>query len=169
MAEGLLGSALVGRRPDVMVMSAGTQATPGQPMHRYAEAQLNRLSAGVPGFRTSALTDELIAEADLVLTASREHRAEVARRAPDAAARTFTLAELAWLLQGLPSPDRALSPSELAVTAAGRRGRVPPRPASDQDLADPYGRSRLSFSRCAEKICVLLAAPVAALTGPLLP
>jgi protein-tyrosine phosphatase len=167
MAEGLLAHALAGTRPDISVRSAGTLAATGEPMERFAASQLERLSAPLPGFLTQPLTELLVVEADLVLTAARDHRATVVRLVPEAASRSFTLGEISRLLTDVPPGERALSPTRLAAVAAARRGKVKLSIPEDDDLADPYGRSRLAFARCAEDIRRLLSAPVAALTGRL--
>ena len=74
---------------------------------------LQAAGADADGFHARDLTPALIAGADLVLTAAREHRAAAARLHPAALRRAMTLRDLADLLTGVGAAD---------VAAAGLEG-----------------------------------------------
>jgi len=143
----------------VTVVSAGTIATPGEPMTDEALAVAARLGVDGRGHRSQVLTAELIANADLVLVATREHRADVARLQPIASRRTFTLREFARLaatvdprgLDGLPfGAERG---PELVRAVAARRGLVLPLvQPTDDDLDDPFRRAESVYERVGAEI-----------------
>ncbi|SFR72172.1 protein-tyrosine phosphatase [Agromyces sp. CF514] len=154
---------------DVRVSSAGTSALVGEPMTPEAADLAVRLGADPTGHAARRLTAQLIEDADLVLTATRAHRAQVAELVPRAARRAFTLREFARVLAFLaadggldtgddtPDPDsvaQRLGATVLALqdsgstsrlqratdAAARSRGLAPPPPdPNDDDILDPYG------------------------------
>ena len=105
----------------------------------------------------------MVEDADLVLVASREHRAAVATLVPRAAGRTFTLREFQRLSAGVDAgalPDDVVERGRaMVVAAAGRRGMVAVGPDGD-DLSDPYGAPARAFEACAGLIVDLLRAPL---------
>lgn len=154
----------------VAVESAGTWGHTGSPMEAHARTIL--ASYGIDGgsFRARELEAEHVAAADLVLGASREHRAAAVVLRPDAADRTFTLRELARLSAGispadLPDGDIVERARALVRAAAARRGLVPPGRPSEDDVADPYLAPASAFAACAEQVRAALQAPLALLTG----
>jgi protein-tyrosine phosphatase len=86
---------------DVVVRSAGVSARPGRPVCADM-ARLTR-SRSLPWLalgqhRSLPLTDQMIDDADLILTADRGLRSEIVKRGrPGSVARTFTLREAAEL------------------------------------------------------------------------
>lgn len=153
---------------DVHVTSAGTNALAGEPMTAEAAALSVRLGADPAGHRATQLTAQLVQEADLVLTATRAHRAQIAELVPRAARRAYTLREFARVLAflaadgaidddstepdsilgrldlappalGLPNPGIA-SPLQRATDAAARSRGIAPPPSdpNDDDILDPY-------------------------------
>lgn len=80
--------------PDAVVTSAGTRALVGAPaderIARVAEAH----GLFLWGHHAAQLTREMVAEADLVLTAAREHRSAAVALEPGALRRAFTLLSL---------------------------------------------------------------------------
>jgi protein-tyrosine phosphatase len=145
MAERLTRAGLEQRLgPDArrfVVESAGTWGHSGSPMEPHALSVL--AAAGVDGsdFRARELVAEHVVAADLVLGATREHRAAAVVLHPRAASRTFTLREFARL-------------------AAGQRGLVPPERPSDDDLADPYQGPERGFAVCGELVTGSLQRPL---------
>ncbi|GAA1838444.1 low molecular weight phosphatase family protein [Agromyces salentinus] len=135
---------------DVHVSSAGTGALVGRPMTPEAAAQSVRYGADPAAHSARQLTERMVQDADLVLTATRAHRAEVAQLVPRAARRAYTLREFARVLAflaaegdlddpGLPDPS-SRSPLQRATDAAARsRGLAPPpSDPNDDDILDPY-------------------------------
>ncbi|MDX6254988.1 MAG: low molecular weight protein-tyrosine phosphatase [Frankiales bacterium] len=170
MAERLAAAALATRlgagASRVLVHSAGTWGHEGSPMEPFALDTLARLGldgASSAAFRARELTTEMVQSADLVLVASREHRAAVVTMVPRAAARTFTLREFGRLSSGVDPAGLPADPVErgqaLVAAAAGRRGLAPAGPEGD-DLADPYGAPARAFEHCAADIVELLRVPL---------
>lgn len=138
-------------RNDFRVHSAGTHGLTGYPIEPGAARRLATMGIDCDAFRARRLTVEMVNAADLVLTATRQHRDAVASLVPDALAKTFTMKEFARLTDGADERGRAL-------VAAAHERRTGPRP--DDDVADPYGAGDAAYERAAEDI-------VAALRGPL--
>lgn len=153
MAETLMRAGLDARLPPaqrdrVGVRSAGLRGHAGAGMDTGARRALAGRQLPVEGFTATQLEPGAATGADLVLTATREHRHRVGELAPSSYPRTFTLLELAWLVGGLdladlPTGDVAERGSALVRRCAQERGlRQHPRPDA-LDLADPYlGRPR---------------------------
>jgi protein-tyrosine phosphatase len=180
---------------DLAVSSAGTLGLIGQPMAAPARRLLGAVPAGtgfagcdlLPGgrhhgmlppggddfeayldaFRARRLEPDLLAGADLVLGATREHRSAAVGMAPHLVRRTFTLVELARLAGSAahavladwdpeagigiepPPADRARA----VVARAGElRAMVRALHAADDDIEDPYGRDDVVYRRVAERI-----------------
>jgi protein-tyrosine phosphatase len=170
MAERLAAAALASRLgPEasrVLVHSAGTWGHEGSPMEPFALDTLSRLGVDAQAsaaFRARELTSEMVESADLVLVASREHRAAVVTMVPRSVTRTFTLREFGRLAAGVDAgalPDDVVQRGLALVTAvAGRRGLVAAGPEGD-DLADPYGAPARAFEHCAADIVDVLKAPL---------
>ena len=128
---------------DIRLMSAGTGAVVGSAMHPHAAVVLAGFG-GIPAdFSAQQLTESLPAQADLILTMTRDHRHAVLAAAPRALARTFTLREAAALLHlgddatelsGDAFADRARSlVKKLAAARTRRQGN------EDDDIPDPIG------------------------------
>lgn len=165
MGQGLLTAALANLRPLLSIGSAGTAALVGSPMEPLAARQLDRRGAALPDFRARALSAALVLEADLVLTATREHRSVVATVEPSAVVRTFTFGEIARLLRDVEPSARGRSPAEVATAAHARRGRTRQARPREDDLQDPYGGSSADFARCAARLDRMLSAVVRSICG----
>ena len=130
--------------PHVRVASAGTRSVVGSPMDEMAAAELRRLGGDPADFVSRQLTAELARDADLVLTATRAQRSQVIALAPAAVKRTFTLLELAVLLDERPWAPQGDAASQDArkvlAHAADWRSTVTPR-GDSLDIPDPIGRS----------------------------
>jgi protein-tyrosine-phosphatase len=136
-AEGLLRRELATRfgTDAPAVASAGTMGWEGSPATEESVLATHELGVEIGAHRARMLTPDLIAEADLILTMAREHTARVVRAEPTAAARTFTLKELATLLEAAaPEGD----PAE-RVAAAGAWRRAHGEPGGELDVEDPLG------------------------------
>jgi protein-tyrosine phosphatase len=166
LAERLARSAL---GPSFQVTSAGTHAEPGLGMNEYTRRTLLRLGGDPSGFVSRPLTTEVVAAADLVLTATSAHRAESVAMHLPAAGRTFTLVEFGTL-------TRAVAPTAItchhdAVRRAHAlvdevrmlRGLVP---VNRPDILDPIGGSRWHHRVAGRRIARSLAVPLQFLTQP---
>lgn len=141
---------------EMMAASAGTHAVVGAPAEPEAQEFLRR-EVGLEANHTARqLTRDQADSAHLIITMTSEHRSWVARNAPRAVRRTFTLKELSLLLESLPSESRFTSLKDLALESSRFRPRLAGELA-DLDIADPYGgppegyessfREVLDFSR----------------------
>ncbi len=120
--------------PDLFeVASAGVQGWDAAPVDSMVVLELERLGARAEGFSSRALTDDLVENADLILTATREHRSELLGRHPGALRRTFTLREFAELVENMVGMT---SPAELVALAYRHRSEA----GDDLDLPDPFRR-----------------------------
>ncbi len=154
-----------------VVRSAGTWGHTGSPMEDFALSSLAAYGVAGEAFRARELEPTHVVGADLVLTATREHRAAAVVMHPRGAARTFTLREFARLLApvagaDLPDADPVSRAQALVRAAAGNRGRVPPpESVDDDDLEDPYHAPESAFRTCAELIEATLRRPLDLIAG----
>lgn len=135
--ERLLAASL----PGVPVSSAGTMALIGDDIEPRVKATLIERGVNATGFASRQLQSTMAEEADLVITASREHQRKVLRLAPRAMRRTFTLRELADAL----SADAPMHAAEgglpgVVARAVALRGRGPTRTDDECTIPDPYGK-----------------------------
>lgn len=144
---------------EVQVVSGGTGALAGQPMEDQARARLVAHGYSADGFVAQHLTADLVAGADLVLTATRAHRGVVANLHPRALRYVFAFREFADLLSGV--ADEALFvPGEgahdhitrVVALAAGQRGMRPPLSDDDANIVDPYRRAPAVFDQMSQQI-----------------
>jgi len=154
-----------------LVDSAGTWGHTGSAMEQHAAASLMSLGIDPGSFAARELTEDHIRSADLVLTATTEHRTTVVGLVPGALHRTFTLREFARLAPavelGLPEGCGVEDRPRLAVAGAVvARGRQP-RPADPglDDVADPIGAPLLYYWARAEEIDAACVRAVDLLTG----
>jgi protein-tyrosine phosphatase len=173
MAERLTVAGLAARSAadGFVVESAGTWGLSGSPMDPASQRALAAYDLDGSDFRARQLTGYHVDEADLVLCATREHRAAAVSLSPDAAARTFTLREFArssaTVAPGeLPAGDAPTRARALVALAASRRGWAPPADPRDDDLADPYRAAASAFHACAELVEHCLRRPLDLVAGP---
>ncbi|WP_408055837.1 arsenate reductase/protein-tyrosine-phosphatase family protein [Streptomyces lycii] len=158
----------------LLVESAGTWGHEGAPMEAHAATVLADFGADPAGFTGRELLDEHVIRADLVLTATRDHRAQVISMGHSAGLRTFTLKEFTRLVRAIdpatlpdPEPDGAVVERARALVraAAALRGwLLAPSPEADE-VHDPYGAPITYFRSVGEEIQQALDPVVTALTG----
>jgi protein-tyrosine-phosphatase len=146
-------------RSGIEFSSAGTHARDGHPFNADMTPTLpTTLAAGdVDGFRSRFLSADLLARADLVLTAESLHRQHILDDHPQLHRKVFTLGQFEATIAELPG----LTGREL-VEAAGTR-RTPSSPA--HDVADPYRRGRAAATRATGTITDMLSVVVPRLVG----
>ncbi|MFJ4710624.1 protein-tyrosine-phosphatase [Streptomyces sp. NPDC088785] len=157
----------------LIVESAGTWGHEGAPMEANAETVLADFGADASGFVGRELLDDHVIRADLVLTATRDHRAQVISMGHSAGLRTFTLKEFTRLVRAidpatLPDPveagvvERARS---LVRAAAALRGWLLAPSVEADEVYDPYGAPLPFFRSVGSEISEALDPVVSALTG----
>jgi len=160
----------------ITVRSAGTCALVGSAMDGQAAAQLLAHGGDPSGFRARELTPALIAESDLVLTATREHRGKVTRMSPAAMRRVFTFCDFADLVDGVGGPGASAGAAsassglrewvrQVTEKAAASRGLKPPLPPELADIVDPYRREDGVFATMAQQIVEPMPDVVRSLVG----
>jgi protein-tyrosine phosphatase len=128
-------------------------------------AEISRQLGGAPDAHIARqLTQEMIAESDLVIGLSREHRGEVVRAHPRSNRYAFTLREFARVLEAHSESARAtMIPRTPAAAVRVFRDAIPiissqrgyaGRPAvpEDDDVIDPYGRDQAVYNRSGREI-----------------
>ena len=156
---------------DLVVASAGTHGLVGEGIQPHALDVLRERGIDGQAFLAQRLDAVQVDGADLVLTATREHRAAAVTLVPRAVKKTFTLREFDRLLSvvdgaGLPK-DFTVRGRALVAAAAAHRGLVRPDKPGDDDITDPYGGPRTGYVTCADLLEATLARPIAALAGRL--
>ena len=129
---------------EFVVRGAGTYGGhAGQPMHPPAARVLGELGYNPAGFTAAWLQEPDVKSADLILTATADHRRQVLGLEPRALRRTFTLRELARLVADVPA--EALPPGTaverlraLVDRAVDRRAIYPPPHRGADDIDDPF-------------------------------
>jgi protein-tyrosine phosphatase len=126
------------------IASAGTSAAIGQPIPLSFASRLERVGAETSTFAPRQVTREMVAGAELVIAATRAHRATLVELHPRAVHYTFTLRELARLAATVrPDGDAPVEPlarlRSFVATAASVRGAGMPADLNAEDVRDPWG------------------------------
>ncbi|RZU50149.1 protein-tyrosine phosphatase [Krasilnikovia cinnamomea] len=156
----------------VLVSSAGTHAFEAPAMHEGSAAVLAECGIDAGGFTSRRLRESMVANADLVLTAGREQRANCVSLAPSALRRTFTLRQFTRLVAAVrPTPDLVAGPVPrrlhvLIDRVHDTRHLVPAVTAAEDDLPDPVNRPIEAFRDCAAEIWQSFGAVVGAIAAP---
>lgn len=158
-AEVLLDDAarrLRGPEAPVWIHSAGIRGLGG---HSAMPEMLDEASArGLDLSRHVArgVTVASLVEPDLVLAMTAAQRDHLTSLAPAAAPRTFSLKQLAELVDEIDSPDGAASLAQRVRAVAARADRARQagngQGVTDHDVADPYGMGRDVYRRIAGEI-----------------
>lgn len=163
-----LAAALEGASPGCFdVSSAGTHALEGHPVDPGSATILDALGIDHMDFAARQLSAQLMADADVVLTLDRTHRSGALAYSPRHLKRTFTLKELARLIEtadarrpwvqrlaGLETVDErwAAMPEHLAR----ERGLSRVDEGAD-DIADPYRQPQEAFEAMAAEVDAAVA------------
>ena len=156
LAEKLLQSRLTTAGIPAIVTSAGTRALVDHPMTDEAAFLATQYGAEPTLHAAQQLTADRIAVADLVLTATREHRGEVVSLHPRANRYAYTLNQFARLVDANPPAieqpvvelvETPTIKDYLAEISATKGLAVPPLDPNDDDIEDPYRRSAEVYDR----------------------
>lgn len=140
--------AAFGARSGVKVRSAGTGALVGEPIQPPMAKLLAAREVDASDFAARQLTEDHLVGADLVLTATREHRATVVEAAPAVLRRTFTVREFARLAEQV-DPEVIEASAVAPVGPAERLAALVPLAGSRRamvdveldDIIDPFRQS----------------------------
>lgn len=143
----------------LLVHSAGTRAIADKGMPREARRVARDwgiAESDAAAHRSRALTDAMIARADLTLTMTVDHRTEAIGRVPGALRRVFTLREFASLTQQVEigmGPESVTSARARLAQAVDRiadqRGAHDP---GNLDVIDPYGQPAAVYDQSAREL-----------------
>lgn len=130
---------------DARVSSAGT-ISEGRPASEHSVALLAERATDLSAFRSSLMSADRLAAADLVLGMARSHVREAVVMVPAVWPRTFTLKELVRRGTAI-GPRRVGEPVEawLAQAHAGRALSATLGDSPDDDVEDPIGRPRRAY------------------------
>ena len=141
------------------VGSAGVRAEARAGLDWHTRRQLTSYGVSddvLDAFSARQIDDEIVAEADLVLTMTALHRSIVLDKVPRALVTTFLVRELARVGPGLDLPTLPRDPMERARAIGARgplaRARFPARNPTDDDIEDPIGRLSRTHRRVARTV-----------------
>lgn len=149
----------------VRVHSAGTHALVGHGMPEPAldlAVQEGADPEVAAAHQARYLVEPLLADADLILTMAREHRSHVVKMMPNRLRRTFTVREFARLASTL-TDEEARAAAEAAgdsprerfaavLRAVNDQRGITPSSGDEDDVIDPYRRSRETYARSAAEL-----------------
>jgi len=148
MARLLLANDSTGAHPS---SSCGPQGTQDLGRTATESGDQSGLAQGVADFRSQRLTEQMVRDADLILTATADHRGEVLNLSPLALRRTMSLGELARLAQVVDKSQWANATNDAdrlkKLVPLALAARHAPADASADDIVDPYGRSEQTYAR----------------------
>ena len=157
----------------VAVSSGGTGALPGHPRQDQARVLLESNANTADGFLARDLTPALVAEADIVLTATRAHRGKVAMLHPKALRYVFAFREFADLVSGLddsqvhiPSDSAQEHIGRVVALAARQPGMRAPHSDAQADILDPNPPQAKVFEDMTDQIMGSLPTVARALGRP---
>jgi protein-tyrosine-phosphatase len=156
MAAALFRAEVAGRAEGVEVRSAGFLKS-GVPADKNAMWALKNFGLDLSDHQSSAVRSAIADNPDLVLVMARTHLRSLSRIDAGILERAFTLKEFVRLadIEG----DRYLSEplaEYLKRVHSGRRSLSMMSPSREDDVEDPIGRGRSSFSSCASELQVLI-------------
>jgi protein-tyrosine phosphatase len=168
MAEQMLIQKADKNKLPITVVSAGVMAMTGDPMTPQSADAMTQRGFTPTKHISQDLTPKILEEADLVLTATLDHRSEIARMLPKASKYSFTIDEFARLTSFLradpefqgefkkkPKETRDQYLKRAIQQAVLLRGMVPTN-LDPKDVVDPYGESIAVYNQVAEHIDVML-------------
>jgi protein-tyrosine phosphatase len=163
MAEQMLRQKFAERNiKNVVIDSAGVYAMEGEPMTIEAANSMRAVGYAPTAHVAKQATADIIASANLVLTATQDHRSDVVRTLTRANRFTFTIKEFANLAAYIAEPDPdvelpvATDLADKLVITSMARGYA--SEVADADIEDPYQRGQQVFDATREELEPLLDA-----------
>ena len=163
MAQQLAGTGIA-------VSSAGTGALVGSPIDAESASRITGVGALADGFAARQIARDIVAEADLVISATREHLSSVVPLHPRALRYSFALPDLGDLLAQVSEADIEAAPganrvAKVAAAAIAKRGIVNPRLPEESGIVDPFRCDAPVFDQMVDEVSQFLPAVVSALRG----
>lgn len=133
--------------------SAGIHAMTGSPIDPPMASLLEAIGIDTSGFAARGVTEELVREADVVLTMTAGHRRQIVDLVPAALARVFQISEFAWLVDQLVPRGSTVPPAEaLQMAIADRPRLIASTGYRPSDIDDPYRRGAKAAKRAFDAI-----------------
>lgn len=142
----MAGAALVDRRPELRITTAGTFSVDGQPISWRTREALQRVGLEARHHRSKQIVAEHVDSSDLILAMAPEHVQWIRREFPHAASRTATLKRLV----------RDLEPAGPLATRLDRLGLADVALEPWEEIVDPGGGEVDDFIACAFEVVRLV-------------
>lgn len=133
------------------VTSAGLRALIGSPMESQMAAEFQRLYSTAPIHRAQQIDDTFVANADLLLVMTRDHRREVLYWYPQSAQKCFLLSEFLSILASTRLSSSQLGFTQLISYAHSHRAIAH---NSFSDIDDPFRRSPETHQTVANQLAL---------------
>ncbi len=157
-------SALVEERGLPMTVSSGGFLFDGEPASPTAGEVMAERGFDISGHRSRIVSEEMVAQSDLILTMERAHARKLVVLRPEATARIHTAAGFAASVSGLvPPPGPHESPHGIVDRVAELRSSSRLLGSGNDDIADPHGRPRRVHRDTADRLQVITDELVAGL------
>lgn len=152
----------------ISVSSAGSGALVGAPVDPQAASLITAAGGNPDGFVARQLTREMVADADLIVTATRDHLSQVVPLHPRALRYGFAMLDLGDLLaaatpEQIEATEGQNRVAKVAAAAIAKRGLVNPRLPKDSGIVDPFRQPAQVFDQMVTEIASSLPAVVRAL------
>lgn len=152
----------------ILVSSAGTGALVGNPIDPQSASRVAAAGADPEGFAARQVTKQIVADADLIIGATREHLADIVPLHPRALRYAFALHDLGDLLAAVTPAEIAAAPGDnrvakVAAAAISKRGIVNPRLPEESGIVDPYRQPTEVFDQMVSEIATSLPSILKAL------
>lgn len=164
MAEQIFSQLAQKANLPITTASAGVMAMTNDPMTPQSADAMKVLGYTPTVHMARDLTLQILEEADLVLTATLDHRSEIARMLPKASKYSFTIDEFARLTSFLlaneefaeefkkTSKETREHYLQRAISAAVLLRGMVPTGSDPKDVRDPYGESAQVYKEVSEHI-----------------
>jgi len=164
MAEQIFNQLASKHQLPVTAHSAGLAAMTGEPMTAESQQAMANLNYTPAAHHAKDLTPEMLANSDLVLAMTLEHRSDIARMLPKASRYSFTLDEFSRLVYFLTTnPEHSIEFTKRleetreeflrrAISEAILLRGMVPTGDDPKDVTDPYGEGIEVYKEVAENI-----------------
>jgi protein-tyrosine phosphatase len=160
LAEKVFRERVLERDPTsaILISSGGLRAVVGAEMDTIPQAMALRYGAD-PSHSGVQLSRQLVDSSSIMLTMTRDQRAQLVEEFPSALKRTFTFVEFVRILKEIPDEVPSLNAAsgrtlfDIALDASQHRAEIPRQPMDDID--DPYRRSEETHERVGTLIATL--------------
>lgn len=166
MAAALAVQAFAHANIDAQVASAGVNALAGFPATESAEATLAKRGLDISEHESRGLDAAMVLEAHLIWCMERRHVVEIGATWPAAIPVTFTLLDLERRVEHA-HRHPAESVREWLDRIAADRQVAHVLGDSDDDVADPIGRSLRQYRKTADRLDTAIGNIVVAMNAPL--